>query len=302
MKNYIKQYLLLLITIVVFAGLLLLKFSPGIDWGDTVLTRSLNFLLSLLLIFLGFAIVIIILGLIFMPIYERQEGQNIKKIITHKDPEIGKMYYDDCWSISQGFSLFNEEYRISVFFEYVGQDEDIAPNQRKAYKDFNLNREKLQRQLEQKLEEEDFSDMFVPSQLVISRLGIYKLIGEDRTSNDSGFEFLVTFDPLEIVLQKKFLKTLELNRDSVCAADNVFRHKAIIRIEQTDCNEEFILSISKNYLPKMDGATWDCIINDVLVAKVQGAFTSAEIITAFAFDINDCATKNKMHFKYHVFA
>lgn len=44
MKNYIKQYLLLLITIAVFAGLLLLKFSPGIDWGDTVLTRSLNFL------------------------------------------------------------------------------------------------------------------------------------------------------------------------------------------------------------------------------------------------------------------
>jgi hypothetical protein len=280
-------------------GLLLLKFCAGIKWNDTVLTRSLGLLVILLLILFGFATVIIILGLIFTPIFERQERQMIKSNKIREDSEIGKMRYSDGWSVSQGFTLFDEEYRISVLFECVGQDEDITRNQKNAYKEFNLNHEKLQSQLEQKLEEEEFSDTFIPSQLIISKDGVYKLIGEDGTSDDSGFEFLVTFDPLEIVLQEEILQMLELNRDSVCAADDVFSHNAVIRIEQTDCNEELILDISKRYLPKMDGAAWDCIINDVLIAKVQGDFSRVEIIAVFAFDTYDYAAQNKMYFKYH---
>ncbi len=288
-----------LISIAIFVGLLWLRFYAGINWNNTVLTRLLVVLLWLLLIFFGLFTVLIILYVILEPIFKRERLQKIKNNEIREDSEIGEMCYIDGWLVKQGFTLFDEEYRTSVLFECVGQDEEITQNQKNAFKEFNLNCEALRSQLEQKLEEAEFSDIFVPSELIISKDGDYKLIGGDVTSDDSDSEFLVTFDPLKIVLHEEILQKLELNRDSVCAGDDASRHKAVIRIEQTDCNEELILDISKRYLPKMDGAVWDCIINNALVAKVQGDFTRAQMIAVFAFDTYDFATQNKMYFKYH---
>jgi len=94
---------------------------------------------------------------------------------------------------------------------------------------------------------------------------------------------------------------IKLTRQSVCMADDMIKpdHTKTISVILQHNTEEMVMSIAKEYLPRIAGYghTWTCILNGIKCAKIEGNCANITSI----FDVSFFAT-NEMHFDYHAAA
>ena len=90
---------------------------------------------------------------------------------------------------------------------------------------------------------------------------------------------------------------IKLNRDSVCMGDDVDNHTQTISTAFSSDIPNMIMHIAKKYLPSVAGYghTWDCILNGVKIATINGNFVKITITsnTSFKTEINE------LYFKYN---
>ncbi|MDR1689762.1 MAG: hypothetical protein LBS21_14315 [Clostridiales bacterium] len=89
---------------------------------------------------------------------------------------------------------------------------------------------------------------------------------------------------------------IRLTRDSVCMGDDVDDHTKNIVVNPKHDAAKTMMCIAKEYLPSVAGYghIWDCILNGVKCATINGNCKSLTLISEITFtDAND------LRFKYH---
>ena len=207
MKKYgLAKIIHLSISITIFTALIVLRFFLEIEWNNNILLQIARQLIVLLLFFVGLWMLFTLSWIIFEPIYNHNERKKKQKqaeqgILLISEP-IGELLFCNGWYKTEGISLFNEGYRISVRFESDSKDDHLSEEQKKAYIEFWSMYEHCCEEFEHLLEEKEYADIFEPSEIFFKKNGDYIMLASNTTSDDRYFEFVVTFNPLEATSQE----------------------------------------------------------------------------------------------------
>lgn len=117
-----------------------------------------------------------------------------------------KFKFNVGWKTIKTIELFNKKYEIIVKLAAYFEEDGITDEQKKSYKSFLDNENKILSDVNEKLLEYDLEaeNKFVPTLLLVNRDGELALMLDDDTDFESGIVVCI-YPEIEILLQDDYL-------------------------------------------------------------------------------------------------
>ncbi|WP_099205184.1 hypothetical protein [Scatolibacter rhodanostii] len=208
MQNKISKYPLkpLLVFLLLDILLIALRWFTSLNFEITspnLIMRVLGLLMTIALLPINFVVLLAIAGILIEWLPKTAFEKPISDGTRIKLEGIGNFFYSNCWISGyckgKTFSLLGEKYRLYIIMLASSKSAFVTQEQIQAYYEFTENYSENLAELESVLLAEKYDKIFAPAELIIDRSGNYELKAIDTASGVDYLEFIVTFNPINVV-------------------------------------------------------------------------------------------------------